>query len=98
MVSHLQFADDILLVGEASWENPWAMKAIFRSFELVSSLKVNFHKSSIFGQNVENDFLVAAADFLNCRLGSLPFIYLGLPVGANPRRLETWKPVIENIQ
>jgi len=28
----------------------------------------------------------AACRFLNCREGSVPFNYLGLPVGANPKR------------
>ncbi|MCI10640.1 LINE-1 reverse transcriptase like, partial [Trifolium medium] len=36
--------------------------------------------------------------FLNCKLGEFPFIYLGLPVGANPRLERTWKPVIEVLQ
>lgn len=25
--------------------------------------------------------------------GQIPFVYLGIPVGANFRRAETWKPV-----
>lgn len=32
---------------------------------------------------------------LNCKLMSIPFTYLGILMGANPRRLETWKPIIE---
>jgi hypothetical protein len=67
-------------------------------FELISGLKVNFFKSKLFGVNVEDDFMVSAASFLNCVVGRLPFIYLGLPVGANPRRLSTWNPVLEVIQ
>lgn len=43
------------------------------------------------GENVEGSFLQDAPDFLNCNLGSVPFHYLGLPEGANPRRLSTWK-------
>ncbi|MCH89732.1 LINE-1 reverse transcriptase like, partial [Trifolium medium] len=31
-------------------------------------------------------------------MGSLPFIYLGLPVGANPRSATTWEPVIKTIE
>nr|KYP43495.1 Putative ribonuclease H protein At1g65750 family [Cajanus cajan] len=36
--------------------------------------------------------------FLNCTVGSLPFSYLGLPIGANPRLLKTWDPVISKVQ
>ena len=29
---------------------------------------------------------------------SIPFTYLGILIGANPRRLKTWKPIIENLR
>jgi hypothetical protein len=74
------------------------MKAILKWFELISGLKVNFFKSKLIGINVEACFLESAALFLKCVVGQLPFIYLGLPVGANPRRLSTWNPVLDVIQ
>ncbi|GAU25950.1 hypothetical protein TSUD_16880 [Trifolium subterraneum] len=43
-VSHLQFADDTLLVGVKNWANVRALKAVLVLFESVSGLKVNFHK------------------------------------------------------
>jgi len=54
MVSHLQFADDTLLLGVKSWANVRAMKAVMLLFESVSRLKVNFHKSMLFGVNVND--------------------------------------------
>lgn len=36
-----------------------------------------------------------ACNFLNCTQGSLPFKYLGLPVGANSGRTVTWEPLLE---
>ncbi|KAK2447294.1 hypothetical protein QL285_006665 [Trifolium repens] len=74
------------------------MKAILRWFELVSGLKVNFSKSSLIGVNVSSNFLHVAKNFLHCKLGSLPFTYLGLPVGANPRLSSTWDPVVKTIE
>jgi hypothetical protein len=97
-ILHLQYADDTLIVGEACVENLWYVKAILRWFELMSGLKVNFFKSSLMGIHVEDSFLEVASKFLNCKLGKLPFIYLGLPVGANPRKEATWDPVIEVLQ
>ncbi|KAK2369529.1 hypothetical protein QL285_082658 [Trifolium repens] len=49
VVSHLQYADDTICVGEASMENLWTLKAILRGFELASGLKVNFWKSCLMG-------------------------------------------------
>ena len=35
---------------------------------------------------------------LGCKVLSLPITYLGIPLGANPRRVETWNPIIEKIR
>jgi hypothetical protein len=66
------------------------VKAILRLFELLSGLKVNFVESRLFGVNIDDAFLNTVARFLNCKLGRMSFIYLGLPVGANPRTEATW--------
>jgi hypothetical protein len=34
----------------------------------------------------------------NCIRGGIPFKYLGLPVGANPRKMSTWAPMVEKIR
>lgn len=46
-ISHLQYANDTLFVWKALFHYLWAPKAILRSFEMVSDLKVNFHKSCL---------------------------------------------------
>jgi hypothetical protein len=97
-ISRLQYADDTLCIGEASIANLWTLKAILRGFELCSGLKVNFRKSSLMGVNVSQDFMRLASIFLNCRVGVLPFNYLGLPVGANPRRASTWEPMLNSLR
>lgn len=52
----LQFADDTVLVGSGCWENLWSTKAIFRGFELIFGLKVNFCKSKVYIINLQEDF------------------------------------------
>jgi hypothetical protein len=44
-ISHLQFADDTLLMGVKSWTNIRALRGVLVLFDEVSRLKVNFHKS-----------------------------------------------------
>ncbi|PNX80406.1 cysteine-rich receptor-like protein kinase, partial [Trifolium pratense] len=94
-VQILQFADDTILMGEGSWENLWTIKTVLRGFELVSGLKINFTKSKLYALNVDDRFLAAGSAFLSCRSDVIPFKFLGIPVGANPRRRETWRPVVE---
>jgi hypothetical protein len=97
-ISHLQYADDTLCIGEASVENLWALKAILRGFEMASGLKVNYWKSGLVGVNVPSAFMDTACMFLNCRQGTIPFKYLGLPIGANPRSENTWNPLIDLLR
>ena len=97
VVSHLQYVDDTLCIGKASVQNLWNMKAVLRGFEMASGLKINFSKSSLIGVNVSDEFMTMACDFLNCSAGCIPFKYLGLPVGANPRSMTTWDLLIETL-
>jgi hypothetical protein len=53
-LSHLQFADDTLILGEKSWANVCHMRASLILFEQVFGLKVNFHKSMLTGVNVSD--------------------------------------------
>lgn len=48
-VSHLQFADNTLLFGKVIFQNFWTLKVVLRGFEMGSGLKVNFHKSCLYG-------------------------------------------------
>lgn len=37
------------------------------------------------------------SSFYELKVGALPFIYLGLPIGANAREKKTWQPVLKKI-
>ncbi|MCI00911.1 LINE-1 reverse transcriptase like, partial [Trifolium medium] len=50
-ISHLQYADDTLCIGEASVENIWTIKAILRAFELASEKEG--YRSSILAFRLE---------------------------------------------
>lgn len=53
--------------------------------------------SSLIGVNIPDEFMDMACTFLNCSQGSLPFKYLGLPVGANPGSFSTWEPMLKTL-
>jgi hypothetical protein len=50
------------------------------------------------GVNIPPTWLSEAASVLNCRNGSIPFIYLGLPIGGDGRKISFWKPVVDRIR
>ena len=52
-----------------------------------SGLKVNYHKSMLVGINIEDSWLIEAASIMSCTIGRVPFMYIVLPIGVDPRRL-----------
>jgi len=96
-LSHLQFTDDTLIISEKSWSNARFIRAMLMIFEHISGLKVNFYKSLLTGVNVLDSWLHEAALVLNCCVGAFPFVYLGLPIGGNSRRLDFWKLILNSI-
>ncbi|XP_019416450.1 PREDICTED: uncharacterized protein LOC109327752 [Lupinus angustifolius] len=98
VISHMQYADDTLLIGKNSADNVMALKSILKCFELVSGLKINFHKSNFIGMKSKRDFVQMAIEKLCCEAGAIPFKFLGIPVGANPKRVFTWSPIINSFK
>lgn len=88
----------MIIVGEGTWHNLWDIKAVFRGFELVSRLHVNFIKSKVIGLNIKQSFLEVTSSFLACGVRIIPFLFLGIPVGANPRMLSTHQPLLDNLR
>jgi hypothetical protein len=97
-VSHPQFADDTLLLGTKSWDNVRALHAVLVLFELMSGLKVNFHKSMLVGVSTSDSWLNEVALSLHCKVGKMSSLYLGLPIGGDPSRLGFWEPVLNRIK
>ncbi|XP_024630905.2 uncharacterized protein [Medicago truncatula] len=64
----------------------------------MSGLKVNFHKSMLVVVNIGSSWLYEAASVLSCKVGTVPFLYLGMPIGGNPRRLCFWEPIVNRIK
>ena len=97
-ISHLQYVDDTFCIGVPTVKNLWTLKALLRGFEMASGWKVNLHKSSLIGVNVSREFMEVTCGFLHCRERSIRFKYLGLPVGANPKKVSTWEPMLDQLR
>jgi hypothetical protein len=65
-LSHLQFVDDTIIIGEKCWLNVRSIRAVLLLLEEVSGLKVNFHKSMLTDVNIPPTWLSEAATVLNC--------------------------------
>ncbi|MCI45314.1 putative RNA-directed DNA polymerase, partial [Trifolium medium] len=50
------------------------------------------------GVNIPDSWLGEAESALGCKVGKIPFLYLGLPIGGHPRRLVFWEPVVSRLK
>lgn len=58
---------------------------------------MNISKSCIYGIGIETSEVENVANSVNCSYGSLPFFYLGIPVGRNMRHKARWKEVVDRL-
>ena len=80
-VSHLLFADDTLILCDASKKNLEYLNWIFMLFVALSELKINMEESELIPvRDVSN--LKELAGILGCKVGAFPTTYLGLRLEA----------------
>jgi hypothetical protein len=74
------------------------MKLILSTFEQISGLKINFHKSEIFcfGQAKEHE--VYYSRLFGCKVGKYPFHYLGLPMNTKKLNNMDWQMIENRIE
>ncbi|GJY68496.1 RNA-directed DNA polymerase, eukaryota, partial [Tanacetum coccineum] len=88
-----------IIVAEAlqSAKNAKNLVRILSWFQDASGLKVNLSKSRLYGIGVDINEVINVANSINCQHDSIPFCYLGLPVGKNIRNKESWLGVVDRI-
>jgi len=85
-------------VAKKSCVNVHSIKAVLILLKVISSLKVNFHKSILVGVNDSNLWLIQAMVVLNYRAHYIPFLYLSLPMGGDSRLLQLCYHLLDHIK
>ena len=97
-ISHLQFADDTLIFCEAKEQYLLRIKEVLLSFQSFSGLVVNYHKFGLIVLGKDEGWSQNVATQLDCTILQLPMTYLGIPLGANMRKVVSWQCIIDKIQ
>ncbi|TYK29578.1 LINE-1 retrotransposable element ORF2 protein [Cucumis melo var. makuwa] len=97
-LTHILFADDILIFVEDRDDYVSNLKMILHLFESASGLNINLSKSTIFPINVPTDPAKSIADSWGISKGHLPTSYLGMPLGGKPSSSNFWDNVLQKIQ
>jgi hypothetical protein len=94
----IQYGDDTLVICKADASQLICLKSLFQSFATSTELKVNYSKSNMIPINMNELRLQHFALTLNCQTGSLPFTYLGLPLGLRKPSIEHFLPMVQRVQ
>jgi len=94
----IQYADDTILLLEADVNQLLHLKGILQNFATSTGLVVNYAKSSMIPINVHPDKLAVLASTFGCAIGSMPFTYLGLPMGTTKPRMEDLTPLMTRME
>lgn len=94
----VQYADDTLLIMQADARHLFCLKAILNSFATSTGLVVNFSKSLLVPINISSEKMKVLAGTLGCQIGTLPFTYLGLPLGTTKPKIEEFAPLLDRVE
>lgn len=64
VISHFLFADNVIIMGNGFARNIWNISRLLRGFFLISDLRVNRFKSSIYGVGIQDRELVVFASII----------------------------------
>ncbi|XP_076949723.1 uncharacterized protein LOC143622474 [Bidens hawaiensis] len=98
IISHMLYVDDALIMGYWSPENIVQVTSLLRIFYIVSGMKINAHKSFLYGVGIPEAEVRSLADSMGCSVGVFPFQYQGIKNGANMNRISHWDTVIEKVR
>jgi len=96
-ISHLHYADDTLIFCDADNSQLKFLRIILILFEATSGLHINWGKSYIYPVN-EVPRIDSLANILGGKIGELPTIYLGMPLGDKSKSKGIWNNVLEKCE
>jgi hypothetical protein len=98
-ISHLQFADDLLIFSKANPTSATTILDCLASYQSWSGQKINYSKSGvIFSKNTTGQTTTNLCHLLNLKKVSPTTKHLGLPLELNRAKSSSFQGLIEKIQ
>ncbi|XP_026429782.1 uncharacterized protein LOC113326232 [Papaver somniferum] len=96
VVNHLHYADDTIFFLDNKREELHNLFSVLQCFEFIAGLKINNLKTRLIAVGAVHN-LPMWAEELGCSVDVLPFMYLGMPLGAKCGSIRIWDPIIEKF-
>lgn len=94
---HLFYTDDAIFIGVWKDSNIQNLIRVLHYFHLAFGLKMNLNKSKLLGICVNNSSIEVVATWIGYDIMKILFRYLGLAVGGNMNRLNSWREVMHKV-
>ena len=93
VVTHLSFADDVLIFFDGKQDSIHGIMSILEEFHTGTGLEVNRDKTALFldGGNTQENSQLASS--VGIQFGSLPVRYLGVPLSSKKMTRQDYKPL-----
>lgn len=97
-LSHLQFVDDTALMGMATIREASSLRKVLDVYLAASGQSINEGKSSIFFFNTPLPIQRRVSHILKFQIGSLPLLYLGIPISTGRQSKESWQVILDKVR
>lgn len=95
-ISPYTYVDDILILTKETIENAKSIHSTVQVLNTFTGLDINENKSTMFfSKGANNKQLISY--ILNIKCGSLPIIYLGIPLSSNKLKARDYGWLIDKI-
>lgn len=74
------------------------IKALLESYTKATGLKINYSKSQMMPINLSEQKITDLAAAFGCEVGTMPFTYLGLPLGTTKPTVRDLMPLVDNVE
>ncbi|CAL1403188.1 unnamed protein product [Linum trigynum] len=96
-LTHLMFADDLLLFSDGSNYGIQCIKKVLAEFRIISGLKSNPAKCELYCGGISVDWQEAMENNSGYKLGVLPVRYFGLPLLPGKLTIKACTPLIDRV-
>jgi hypothetical protein len=96
--SHILHADDVMLFCKGTASNIQVISSFFARYAQISGQLINPQKSPLFAGSMTASRLNSIANSLGFSIGTLPFLYLGVPILKGKPKVLYFQPLVDKIK
>ena len=97
-LTHLMFADDLMMVTDGKVRSMEGIVEVFEKFAKISGLRISMDKSTMYMGGVPTDIRLEIESRFQFRTDQLPVRYLGLPLTTKSMSSSDYQPLLETIR